>query len=102
MKKVAVNQLFFLTIYGGILAIPFAIAFAFLEEEDWPKFKTECDNDDQVLAEWIGFILSQMINFYFVPTRFRVLYEYTASLGYDIYTGQVIHKHTVGDYILFV
>jgi protein Mpv17 len=35
---------------------------------------------------------AQVINFYLLPTRFRVLYDNTISLGYDVYTSYVAHE----------
>jgi len=45
------------------------------------------------LAEWLIWPPAQFINFYYLPTRYRVLYDNLVSLVYDTYTSQV--KHTV-------
>ena len=42
-------------------------------------------------AEWVIWPPAQIINFYILPTRFRVLYDNTISLGYDVYTSYVKH-----------
>jgi hypothetical protein len=42
-------------------------------------------------AEWVVWPPAQIINFYLLPTRFRVLYDNTISLGYDVYTSYVKH-----------
>ncbi|XP_057331093.1 mpv17-like protein 2 isoform X2 [Microplitis mediator] len=91
LKKVAVDQLICSPIYIGI----FFITLAFLEQKNWSELKTEVKNKAHKLyiAEWIVWPPAQIINFYFLPTRFRVLYDSTISLGYDIYTSQVKHKH---------
>lgn len=41
------------------------------------------------LAEWFIWPPAQFFNFYFLPTRFRVIYDNTISLGYDMYTSHV-------------
>lgn len=42
-------------------------------------------------AEWVVWPPAQILNFYMLPTRFRVLYDNTISLGYDVYTSAVIN-----------
>lgn len=42
-------------------------------------------------AEWFVWPIAQVINFSFLPTRFRVLYDNTISLGFDVYTSYVKH-----------
>jgi len=44
------------------------------------------------IAEWIIWPPAQLINFFFLPTRYRVLYDNTISLGYDVYTSYVKHE----------
>ena len=41
------------------------------------------------LAEWFIWPPAQFVNFYFLPTRFRVIYDNAISLGYDMYTSHV-------------
>lgn len=43
-------------------------------------------------AEWIVWPPAQIINFYWLPSRYRVLYDNTISLGYDIYTSRVANE----------
>jgi protein Mpv17 len=49
------------------------------------------------VAEWVVWPPAQVINFYLLPTRFRVLYDNTVSLGYDIYTSYVAHEIPLED-----
>jgi len=49
------------------------------------------------LAEWFIWPPAQFFNFYFLPTRFRVVYDNVISLGYDMYTSHVKHDNTNGD-----
>jgi len=41
------------------------------------------------MAEWFIWPPAQFVNFYFLPTRFRVIYDNAISLGYDMYTSHV-------------
>ncbi|XP_043201579.1 mpv17-like protein 2 isoform X1 [Amphibalanus amphitrite] len=43
------------------------------------------------LAEWTVWPPAQAFSFYCLPTRYRVLWDNTVSLGYDCYTSYVIH-----------
>ena len=45
------------------------------------------------LAEWFIWPPAQFVNFYFLPTRFRVIYDNVISLGYDMYTSHVKHSN---------
>jgi len=47
------------------------------------------------LAEWVIWPPAQFINFYYLPTRFRVLYDNIVSLAYDTYTSHIKHQVTV-------
>lgn len=42
-------------------------------------------------AEWVVWPPAQIINFYWLPNRYRILYDNTISLGYDVYTSKVKH-----------
>lgn len=43
------------------------------------------------LAEWMIWPPAQFINFYLLSTKYRVLFDNTLSLGYDVYTSKVKH-----------
>lgn len=43
-------------------------------------------------AEWVVWPVAQVINFSILPHRFRVLYDNTISLGYDVFTSHVINQ----------
>lgn len=44
------------------------------------------------LAEWFLWPPAQIINFCFLPTKYRVVYDNTISIVYDIYTSHVKHN----------
>lgn len=43
------------------------------------------------VAEWVVWPPAQIINFYWLPNKYRILYDNTISLGYDVYTSKVKH-----------
>ncbi|CAK1544983.1 unnamed protein product [Leptosia nina] len=90
IKKLVLDQL----IFSPIMIVTFFGSLALLEEDPVGNFKEEVAQKFVTLykAEWMVWPPAQIINFYFLPTRFRVLYDNTISLGYDVYTSQVKHN----------
>lgn len=43
------------------------------------------------VAEWVVWPPAQIFNFYVLPNKYRILYDNTISLGYDVYTSKVKH-----------
>lgn len=87
LKKVIIDQLI-----GSPLCIGmFFLTIGLLEKSNLSELKNEIVNKAHKLyvAEWIIWPPAQIINFYFLPTKYRVLYDNTVSLGYDVYTSQV-------------
>ncbi|XP_015108459.1 mpv17-like protein 2 [Diachasma alloeum] len=89
MKKLVLDQLICSPLYIGV----FFVTLGILENTSWPDLKAEMREKFHklYLAEWIIWPPAQIFNFYFLPTRYRVLYDNTISLGYDVYTSQVKH-----------
>lgn len=48
-------------------------------------------------AEWVIWPPAQFINFYLLPTRYRVLFDNSISLIYDVYTSRVKHYQVNND-----
>lgn len=91
VKKLVLDQV----IFSPLMIITFFASIALFEENPVQNFKEEVRDKFLMLyrAEWMVWPPAQIINFYFLPTRFRVLYDNTISLGYDIYTSQVKHMN---------
>ncbi|KAK0172835.1 hypothetical protein PV328_006104 [Microctonus aethiopoides] len=92
LKKVIFDQLICSPLYIGI----FFLTLGVLENKNWAEVKVEIKDKAHKLyiAEWIVWPPAQIINFYFLPTRFRVLYDNTISLGYDFYTSHVKYNRS--------
>ncbi|XP_046739260.1 mpv17-like protein 2 [Diprion similis] len=93
LKKVLVDQMVCSPLCIGM----FFVTLGILERNTWTEFSQEIryKAHQLYLAEWIVWPPAQIINFYFLPTRFRVLYDNTISLGYDVYTSKVKHDKSV-------
>jgi protein Mpv17 len=95
LKKVLVDQL----LTSPCCITIFFATLACLEKSDVETFVKELKQKGWHLyvADWVVWPPAQIINFYLLPTRFRVLYDNTISLGYDVYTSYVTHKIPVED-----
>uniref|UniRef100_A0A1B6DKT7 Mpv17-like protein 2 n=1 Tax=Clastoptera arizonana TaxID=38151 RepID=A0A1B6DKT7_9HEMI len=89
LKKVVIDQV----ICSPLCITIFFFTLGYLEKSSLNTIQSEIINKGKRLyiAEWIVWPPAQIVNFYFLPTRFRVLYDNTISLGYDIYTSYVKH-----------
>lgn len=91
MKKVVVDQL----ICSPICITTFFLTLGYLEKTKVPEIIDEIKRKAIILytAEWVVWPPAQVINFYILPIRYRVLYDNIISLGYDVYTSRVRHTH---------
>ncbi|XP_065161687.1 mpv17-like protein 2 [Atheta coriaria] len=90
LKKVMLDQF----ICSPISIASFFMTLAILEQSDMHTVVIEIKQKAWRLyaAEWVIWPPAQFINFYVMPHRFRVLYDSTISLFYDIYTSYVKNK----------
>ncbi|KAL1129007.1 hypothetical protein AAG570_013539 [Ranatra chinensis] len=90
LKKVVIDQLFFSPAYISV----FFLTMGILEKSSLKEVGQEIVKKGRELykAEWVIWPPAQIINFYFLPTKYRVLYDSTISLGYDVYTSHVKHE----------
>lgn len=89
-KKVLVDQV----ICSPITISVFFLTLALLENKSFSEFLQEVKAKAWRLyvAEWVIWPPAQVINFYILPTKYRVLYDNTISLGYDVYTSYVVQR----------
>ncbi|XP_069359103.1 mpv17-like protein 2 [Maniola hyperantus] len=92
MKKLILDQ----CIWSPIVILSFIATVAIFEDNPIENFTDEVHEKFWILykAEWVVWPPAQIINFYFLPTKYRVLYDNTISLGYDIYTSHIKHSKT--------
>lgn len=88
-KKLLIDQF----VCSPLCVAIFLSTVAYLEgssfDDFWEEFKRKAWR--LYAAEWVVWPPVQIINFYFLPTKYRILYDSTISLGYDIYTSYVKH-----------
>lgn len=91
LKKVVIDQL----VCSPLCITMFFLSLAILERSSWSEFKNEviAKAHRLYIAEWVVWPPAQIFNFYFLPNKYRVLYDNTISLGYDVYTSQVKHNN---------
>ena len=89
MKKVALDQV----ICSPLVISAFFLTLGLLENSSKKEIIHEIKTKAWRLyaAEWVVWPPAQIINFYWLPNRYRVLYDNTISLGYDVYTSKVKH-----------
>lgn len=93
LKKVVIDQL----VCSPLCITMFFLTLGILENSSWSELKEEVLKKAHRLyiAEWVIWPPAQLFNFYFLPTRYRVLYDNTISLGYDVYTSHVKHDNVM-------
>lgn len=90
-KKVLIDQV----ICSPFTISVFFLTLALLENTSMTEFLEEVKKKAWRLyaAEWVIWPPAQVINFYILPTKYRVLYDNTISLGYDVYTSNVVKRN---------
>ncbi|KAG5672111.1 hypothetical protein PVAND_002266 [Polypedilum vanderplanki] len=90
MRKVLVDQI----IASPIVISLFFITLGVVRRESLEETMNEIRQKFIRLykAEWIVWPTAQVINFWILPLKYRVLYDNTISLGYDVYTSYVINE----------
>lgn len=90
MKKVLLDQLICSPLYITFFFVTLGVLEDKSKHEVWEEIKDKAWR--LYAAEWTVWPVAQIINFYFLPTRYRILYDNTISLGYDVYTSKVKYR----------
>jgi len=90
MKKLVLDQF----IASPLCIATFFLTLGYLEGTSKEEFIKETKQKAIKLyvADWMVWPPAQFINFYLLPYQYRVLFDNTISLGYDIYTSRVKHE----------
>ncbi|KAK4291870.1 hypothetical protein Pmani_035320 [Petrolisthes manimaculis] len=89
LKKLLVDQLLF----SPVCLTVFFLSLGLFKGGDWQEFLTDLQHKGWRLyaAEWLVWPPVQLFNFYFLPTKFRVLFDNAISLLFDVYTSHVCY-----------
>lgn len=89
IKKVFLDQI----ICSPLCISTFFGTLGILENKSFSEVKDEVKEKAIILytAEWIIWPPAQIFNFLILPSKYRVLYDNTISLGYDVFTSRVRH-----------
>ncbi|XP_060606852.1 mpv17-like protein 2 [Ruditapes philippinarum] len=98
MKKLLVDQF----ICSPVAITSFLSVTSYLEGKRGKELKNELIEKGKTLyaAEWIVWPPAQIVNFYFLPTKYRVLFDNSVSFGFDWYFSYVKYgkqHHMPGD-----
>lgn len=96
MRKVFWDQM----ICSPVVISTFFLTLGLLENTSRAEIVEEIKDKAWKLyvAEWVVWPPAQIFNFYFLPNKYRILYDNTISLGYDVYTSKVKHGKTVSSH----
>lgn len=88
-KKLLVDQLLF----SPVCLVFFLVSLGFFKGGDFEELISDLQDKSWRLyaAEWVIWPPAQVINFYWLPTKYRVLYDNSISLMYDVYTSHVCY-----------
>ena len=87
LKKILLDQI----IFSPVNIVMFLFIMGMQEEITGKEMINDLKDKgkDLLVAEWIVWPPAQMVNFFLLPTRFRVLFDNIVSLGFDCYYSYV-------------
>jgi len=94
-KKVVVDQI----VFSPVCLAVFFLTLGLLDNSSLKQIGKEIYHKGLVLytAEWFVWPPAQVINFYLIPLRFRVLFDNLVSFGFDIFQSHVRYSDLADD-----
>ena len=87
LKKILLDQIIFSPVNISMFLVIMGLQEEMTGKEIIKDLKEK--GKDLLVAEWIVWPPAQLINFFFLPTKYRVLYDNAVSLGFDYYYSYV-------------
>lgn len=91
-KKIVLDQLICSPIYISAFFVTLGLLERKGKHEVWEEIKEKAWK--LYAAEWTVWPVAQFVNFYWIPTHYRIFYDNIISLGYDVLTSKVKHKQS--------
>lgn len=89
-KKIVLDQLICSPLYISAFFVTLGILEKKEAHEVWEEIKEKAWK--LYAAEWTVWPVAQFVNFYWIPTHYRIFYDNVISLGYDVFTSKVKHS----------
>ena len=95
LKKIVWSQL----IYTPACILVFFLTLGLLERQSIDEMRENMITKGQriYVVDWMFWPPVSLVNFYIVPLRYRLLYENTVSIGFDVFNSYVYHNVHVHD-----
>jgi protein Mpv17 len=90
LKKILLSQI----VFSPLCLLVFFVTLGILNNSTNKEIKHNLiEKGRQIyLAEWLVWPVASLINFYHVPLRFRILYDNSISLCFDVFNSFIVHK----------
>lgn len=90
-KKVLLSQL----VFSPVCILVFFGTLGCIDRASWAEVKNNLATKGKriYLVEWTIWPPASLVNFYFVPLKYRVLYDNIVSFGFDVYNSYIVHRY---------
>ena len=89
IRKVLLSQL----IFSPVCIVVFFVTFGAMNRTSWSDVCANIvDKGKKIyLAEWLVWPPASVVNFCFVPLRYRILFDNLVSLAFDVFNSYIVH-----------